>query len=97
LIERFEDFNAQRDEDIYLVVRNVAIDFKAPVRDPGELLIRYRVTRVRAAGVTTAFEIWSGDRQTLHGKGERTVCKLSGKTHQPTEWTKAFRAQLEKR
>jgi len=89
------DFNAQRDEDIYVVVRNLSIDFRAPVRNPGEIVIRYRVTRIRAAGVTMAFEIFSGDGATLHCEGERTVCKLSGQTHEPAEWTGGFRAELE--
>lgn len=90
------DFNAERDEDIYVVVRNLSVDYRVPVRTPGPVLVRYRVERVRAAGVTMAFEFWSGDGQTRHASGTRTVCKLSGRTHQPCEWTPAFREALER-
>ena len=89
------DFNAERDEDIYVVVRNLEIDYREPVRNPGPILIRYTVSRLRAAGVTMDFEIRSGDGVTLYCKGKRTVCKLSGQTHQPTEWSPKFRKALE--
>ncbi|WP_309387152.1 acyl-CoA thioesterase [Cerasicoccus frondis] len=89
------DFNARRDEDIYVVVRNLEIDYKTPVRNPGPVLIRYRVQRVRAAGVAMAFEFLSGDGETLYCSGVRTVCKLSGKAHQPAEWSPGFRAALD--
>jgi len=91
-----EDFSAQRDEDIYVVVRNLEIDFRTPVRNPGPVLIQYTVSRLRAAGVTMEFKFCSGDGETLHCQGLRTVCKLSGQTHQPTEWSPAFRAALER-
>lgn len=89
------DFNAARDEDIYVVVRNLEIDYKQPLRNPGPVLIRYTVSRIRAAGVTMDFAFLSGDEKTLYCAGKRTVCKLSGKTHQPTEWSPAFREALE--
>lgn len=90
-----DDFNAQRDEDIYVVVRNLEIDYRAPVRNPGPVLIRYTVERVRAAGVTMPFAFLSANGETLHCGGRRTVCKLSGLTHQPAEWSPPFRAALE--
>lgn len=91
-----DDFDARRDEDIYVVVRNLDIDYREPLRNPGPVLIRYTVTRLRAAGVTMAFEFCSGDGRTLYCKGTRTVCKLSGQTHQPAEWSPPFRAALER-
>lgn len=90
-----DDFNPDRDEDIYVVVRNVKIDYRAPINQPGPVEVRYRVSRIRAAGLTMPFEIWSGDGATLHCSGQRTVCRLSGLTHQPCEWTPAFRQALE--
>lgn len=90
------DFNAKRDEDIYVVVRDLDIHYREPIRNPGPILVRYSVSRLRAAGVTMSFELLSGDGSTLHCKGARTVCKLSGVTHQPTEWSPRFRASLER-
>ncbi|GHC03877.1 acyl-CoA thioesterase [Cerasicoccus arenae] len=89
------NFDAKRDEDIYVVVRNLTVDYRVPIRNPGPVLIRYFPERVRAAGLTLGFELCSGDGSVLHSSGSRTVCKLSGKTHQPTEWTPVFREALE--
>lgn len=89
------DFNAQRDEDIYVVVRNLDINFHAAIRNPGPIIVRYTVARLRAAGVTMDFELRSGDGDILHSSGSRTVCKLSGKTHEPTEWSPPFRTAME--
>ncbi|WP_309396583.1 acyl-CoA thioesterase [Cerasicoccus maritimus] len=89
------DFNAKRDEDIYVVVRNLELNYRTALRDPGPVLIRYRVSRIRAAGVSMPFEFLSGDGETLYCDGVRTVCKLGGQTHQPTEWSPAFRAALD--
>ncbi|MEO0794151.1 MAG: thioesterase family protein [Verrucomicrobiota bacterium] len=90
-----DDFDHLRDEDIYVVVRNLDIDFKSPVRTPGPILIRFQLARIRAAGVTMDFEILSGDGEIVHCAGKRTVCKLSGATHQPAEWSAPFRAAME--
>lgn len=89
------DFNASRDEDIYVVVRNIRIDYRTPIREPGTIAIHYTVDRVRAAGVEMGFRITSLDGHTLFARGVRTVCKLSGKTHQPTNWSPPFHAALE--
>ncbi|MGB0371816.1 MAG: acyl-CoA thioesterase [Opitutales bacterium] len=91
------DFNAERDEDIYVVVHGLEARFRQPVRNPGKIWVKYDVTRVRAGGVTMAFEILDEAKETVYCSGTRTVCKLSGKTHQPTTWTEAFRDALEAR
>lgn len=88
------DFNAQRDPDIYVVVRNLNIHYRTAIRQPGEIRILYRVTRIRAAGLEMDFALRSGDGQTLHADGQRTVCKLSGEHHTPTNWTPAFQQAL---
>ncbi len=90
------DFDARRDEDIYVVVRNLEIDYREAIRNPGPILIRYSVSQVRAAGVTMDFELHSGNSKALHCSGRRTVCKLSGQTHRPAEWSPKFRAALER-
>lgn len=90
-----EDFNAQRDEDIYVVVRNLHIDFREPIRNPGTIKINYTLRRVREAGVEMDFVVTTAGGETVFARGHRTVCKLSGKTHQPTGWTPKFRQALE--
>lgn len=89
------DFNAERDEDIYVVVRNLNIEYREPVRNPGTIKIHYTVSRLREAGVEMAFQITSPAEETVYARGSRTVCKLSGKTHQPTGWSAPFREALQ--
>ena len=89
------DFNADRDEDIYVVVHGLESRFREPVRKPGELTVHYTIERIRASGVTMHFRITSGEGETLHCDGTRTLCKLSGETHQPAPWSEPFRVAME--
>ncbi len=89
-----EDFNPERDEDIYVVVHSLDAAFKVPVRKPGPYMVEYTISRIRAGGVTMQFK-FSDPQGVVHCSGSRTVCKLSGKTHQPTEWSQGFRQALE--
>ena len=91
------DFNADRDEDIYVVVHSLESRFREPVRNPGKIWVKYTVDRVRSGGVTMGFEILDEARQTVYCSGKRTVCKLSGETHRPAPWTDSFRAALDER
>lgn len=89
------DFDADRDADIYVVVHGLESRFREPFRKPGELTVHYTIERIRASGVTMHFRITSGDGETLHCDGTRTLCKLSAETHQPAPWSDAFRAAME--
>lgn len=90
-----ESFDPERYPDLYVVVRRVEIDYLAPLRGVGPFQIRLKVARVREAGLTVAFAFRSDDGTVLHARGLRTVCKLSGKTHEPTGWTPLFRERYE--
>ena len=90
-----DDFNADRDEDIYVVVHSLESRFRKPVRNPGKILVEYAIQRIRSGGVTMAFKIRELGSNTIYCDGTRTVCKLSAKTHQPTPWTEAFRTAME--
>jgi acyl-CoA thioester hydrolase len=88
------DFNADRDEDIYVVVRGLEARFREPVRRPGEYAVFYRSPRVRAAGLALDFAFAGLDGKIVYCSGRRTVCKLSGQTHRPAEWSPKFRRAL---
>ncbi|MEM1221401.1 MAG: thioesterase family protein [Verrucomicrobiota bacterium] len=90
-----EDFNAERDEDIYVVVHSLDSRFREPVRNPGTILIEYRIKRIRSCGVTMSFVIRSPEEGSVYCDGTRTICKLSGQTHQPTPWSEPFRKAME--
>lgn len=90
-----DDFDAERDEDIYVVVHGIESRFRQPVRNPGRIFIDYEIQRIRSSGVTMSFLIRDLRSETVYCDGMRTVCKLSGKTHQPTPWTDTFRVAME--
>lgn len=81
--------------DVYVLVRNLSLDYLAPVRGEASLVIRLRVLRVRAGGLTVGFEFRSADGATVHCRGERTVCRMDADTHRPALWTDGFRARYE--
>lgn len=89
------DFDADRDEDIYVVVHSLEAKFKEPVRKPGKISVDYTIEKIRSGGVTMAFTIRCPEQGTVFCTGLRTVCKLSAETHRPTPWTDAFRAAME--
>lgn len=90
-----DDFNAERDEDIYVVVHGLEARFREPFRVPGPIAVDYRIQRVRSGGVTMAFTVRDPNNDTVYCDGTRTVCKLSSETHRPVPWTEAFRSALD--
>lgn len=81
--------------DVYVLVRDLALRYVAPVRGEVTVHICLKVLRVRAGGLTVRFEFRSADGAVLHCHGERTVCRMDAGTHRPAPWTEAFRARYE--
>ena len=89
------DFNAERDEDIYVVVHSLETRFREPFQNPGPIVVDYGIERIRSGGVTMDFEVRDPGGDTVYCEGKRTVCKLSAETHQPAPWTEPFRRAME--
>ena len=89
------DFNADRDEDIYVVVHGLDARFRVPLSKPGVILVDYQIVKIRSGGVTMDFTIRAPEGETVYCTGTRTLCKLSAETHRPVPWTDAFRAAME--
>jgi len=89
------DFDADRDEDIYVVVHSLESRFREPVRNPGPIAVDYQIDRIRSGGVTMVFTIRDPQSAKVYCDGKRTVCKLSGQTHQPAPWSEPFREAME--
>ncbi|MGC6425205.1 MAG: acyl-CoA thioesterase [Lentimonas sp.] len=90
-----EDFNADRDEDIYVVVHSIESRFREPFRCPGPIVVEYTVDRIRSGGVTMGFVIRDPEGSKIYCDGKRTVCKLSSETHRPAPWTNDFKIAME--
>ena len=90
-----DDFDADRDEDIYVVVHGFESRFREPFRTLGPMVVEYTIDRIRTAGVTMSYVIRDPSGEHIYCDGTRTVCKLSAETHQPTPWTPAFKEAME--
>ena len=89
------DFDADRDEDIYVVVHGLDARFRFPLSKPGKIKVNYQIAKIRSGGVTMDFTISACDNKAVYCTGSRTICKLSAETHRPVPWTNAFRAAME--
>jgi acyl-CoA thioester hydrolase len=81
--------------DVYVVVRDLDLHYHAPIIPECEIDVILRVTKVRAAGLTVAFEFRSTDGKVLYCTGSRTICRMDGTSHQPAPWTDEFRSKHE--
>ncbi|CAA6679016.1 MULTISPECIES: thioesterase family protein [unclassified Lentimonas] len=90
-----DDFDADRDEDIYVVVHSLETRFREPLRKPGPIVVEYRIDRIRSGGVTMDFVIRDANSERVYCDGKRTVCKLSAETHRPAPWSEPFRNAME--
>ena len=86
-----DDFDVERDEDIYVVVHSLESRFREPFRTPGPIVVEYLIERIRSGGVTMRYLIRDPEGQHVYCDGTRTVCKLSAETHQPAPWSEPFR------
>lgn len=90
-----DDFDVDRDEDIYVVVHSLSSRFREPFRKPGPIVVEYQIERVRSGGVSMRYRICDPEGKHTYCDGTRTVCKLSAQSHQPTPWTEPFRAAMD--
>lgn len=89
------EFSPKDYPDVYVVVKNVNIDYLAPINNVMPITVLLRIVRVREAGLVTAFEFRNETGDTLFATGTRTVCKLDLNTHKPTGWSREFREKYE--
>ncbi len=81
--------------DVYVVVRDLSLQYMMPIRPECEVRLVLSVKKVRAAGLTVDFEFRSTDDKVLYAKASRTVCRMDGVSHQPAAWSDEFRAKHE--
>lgn len=81
--------------DVYVVVRDISLQYMVAIRPECEVRLVMSVKKVRAAGLTVDFEFRSVDDQVLYAKASRTICRMDGVTHQPAAWSDEFRAKHE--
>jgi len=72
------------DRDFVQVVREIHIEYLAPVRGLCDLSVRLRVTDVSESSATYRFEIASDHSATLHARGSRVIVNLDADTLRPS-------------
>ncbi len=76
--------------DQYQVVRELHIEFLAPVSRPGPLDIELWVERLGTSSCVYGFRCTNADGTTTHARGDRTIVKLDPATKRPAPWTETF-------
>ena len=87
-------FDPQAYPDIYVVVKNLHIDFLSPLKGVGEFYILLKGMRLREAGSTVGFEFRSLNGALVYARGTRTLCKLGLETHAPAGWSAQYRTRF---
>ena len=79
---------SQRDEDIVYVVRDMAMEFTAPVSSPGVMSVEVIALRLGRTSATWGYRCTCGDVPVANGT--RVVVKVDGSAR-PVPWTDSFR------
>ena len=79
---------SQRHEDIVYVVRDMAMEFTAPVSSPGVMRVEVVALRLGRTSATWGYRCTCGDVPVANGT--RVVVKVDGSAR-PVPWTDSFR------
>ena len=98
-----EFFKAASEDGVFLVksfldahmLSRLRDCYEESLRNPGPIAVDYQIDRIRSGGVTMVFTIRDPQSAKVYCDGKRTVCKLSGQTHQPAPWSEPFREAME--
>jgi acyl-CoA thioester hydrolase len=80
---------ADRDPDLRYVVRELHVEFLAPLRSPGALLVELAAGKLGQTSATYLFRCASPDGQAL-AHGHRVIVKI-GEDGQPAPWSPWYR------
>ncbi|MEV4536821.1 thioesterase family protein [Asanoa sp. NPDC049518] len=77
--------------DVFHAVAEFAIQYKAPIRGTGDVLIHFWLDAFGTSSGVYGFRITSVDGTKLHAEGHRSIVRLDPATMRPTPWTPAAR------
>jgi len=78
--------------DVFHAVAEFTIQYKAPIRGTGDVLIHFWLDAFGTSSGVYGFRITSVDGTKLHAEGRRSIVRLDPATMRPTPWTPAARA-----
>jgi acyl-CoA thioester hydrolase len=82
-----------RAPDLHYVVRQFGIEFVAPFRGAGELVVDLNVQQLGRTSLVWAFACYDASGTQLCANGTRTIVKVDG-CGRPVPWSAAFRAAV---
>lgn len=83
-----------RPPDLRYVVRHFGIEFCAPFRGTGELVVDLQVETVGRTSLVWAFDCYTGSAEVLCGRGIRALVKVD-EHGLPVPWSDTFRRALD--
>ncbi|GIF65200.1 4-hydroxybenzoyl-CoA thioesterase [Asanoa ishikariensis] len=78
--------------DVFHAVAEFAIQYKAPIRGTGDVLIHFWLDAFGTSSGVYGFRVTSVDGAIVHAEGRRSIVRLDPATMRPTPWTPAARA-----
>lgn len=90
----FDTISVQlRPPDLRYVVRQFSVEFSAPFRGAGELVIDLRVSHLGRTSAAWSFECYSPTEMSLCATGSRTTVKVD-EAGRPAPWSEHMRSVL---
>ena len=77
------------------VVRELRLEYLAPVRGTGTLRIELWVERMGTTSCLYGFRFMDGERSVTYAQGTQAIVKLDPETRRPSPWTEGFRVRHE--
>jgi acyl-CoA thioester hydrolase len=85
---------AERDPDLRYVVRELHVEFLAPLESPGALLVELSAGKLGQTSATYLFRCASPDGGQTFARGHRVIVKI-GETGRPAPWSPWYREMFQ--
>jgi acyl-CoA thioester hydrolase len=80
--------------DLFAAVRELHINYQAPFRATGEVVVHLWLDHIGNSSVRWAFRVMTPDSDLVHAEGHRIVVKIDPRTGQAAGWTDEVRAAV---
>jgi acyl-CoA thioester hydrolase len=81
--------------DLFAAVRELHINYRAPYRSTGEIVVHLWLDHIGNSSVRWGFRVLSPDSELVHAEGHRIVVKVDPRTGQAAGWTDKVRSAVE--
>lgn len=89
------ELDSRHNPDQVHVVRELRLEYLAPVRGTGTIRIELWVERIGTTSCVYGFRFTDPQRSTTYAQGTQAIVKLDPESRRPAPWTDGFRARHE--